>query len=179
MNWLKRIPYPVVCLILMMLYIPWCFLIRAIYIHYGIECSQYVEVYASGKIIQTDHAILLELLFPLMEEMIGRWLPMLLLFAVLNPIMRKSDLHKDKYLKTERYALLVLVVLTSAVFGLLHGNVYNLLLQGVLGLNLIIIYLRALFIQRDRGLRSGLQLLPLGEAALFHILQNMSWYLFE
>ena len=53
------------------------------------------------------------------------------------------------------------------------GNVYNILIQGVLGLTLMIIYLRAFFVRRDKGLRTRFQFVPYVQAGLYHCLYNL------
>jgi hypothetical protein len=73
----------------------------------------------------------------------------------------------------ERYCLLFIVFVSCVVFGWVHGNVYNILLQGVTGLFIFVIYLRCYFIERDKGVNDRLQIVPLAEATLFHSMANM------
>ena len=92
----------------------------------------------------------------LTEEVIFRWLPMLVLTFGLTFAFRKG----------------VAVLVSSIVFGFVHGNIFNVLLQGVSGAIMYIIYLRAFFIERDLGVRDRLQVVPLAESTLYHTMAN-------
>lgn len=106
------------------------------------------------------------------EEMIFRWLPMLLLTFGLTIAFRKGSLTAERFFYVEKRAILVVVVVSSVVFGFVHGNIFNVLMQGVSGTIMYIIYLRAFFIERDLGVRDRLQVVPLAESTLYHTMAN-------
>lgn len=108
----------------------------------------------------------------LTEEVIFRWLPMLVLTFGLTFAFRKGSLTAERFFYVEKRALLVVVLVSSIVFGFVHGNIFNVLLQGGSGAIMYIIYLRAFFIERDLGVRDRLQVVPLAEATLYHTMAN-------
>ena len=171
-EWLKKLPVPVVYLLFLFLNLSWVFIICTILDHFDLDYSQRVgKIQAAEDFIDTKYFGFT--ILPYFEEMMFRWIPLLLLFMVLNPLCRNSKISKKQYLNIERYALLSVVMLSSLQFGYVHGNVYNILIQGVLGLTLMIIYLRALFVRRDKGLRTRFQFVPYVHAGLYHCLYNL------
>lgn len=106
------------------------------------------------------------------EEMMFRWAPLLLLTFGLTYAYRTGRLSKDQFFHIEKYCLLTIVVLSSIVFGWVHGTVFNVLLQGVSGIIFCIIYLRCFFIERDLGVRDRWQIVPLVESSLYHSMAN-------
>ena len=172
-EWLKKLPVPVVYLLFLFLNLSWVYIICTILDHFDLDYSQRVagKIQAVEDFIDTTYASFT--LFPFLEETLFRWIPLLLLFMVLNPLCRNSKISKKQYLSIERYALLVVVINSSLQFGYWHGNIYNILIQGVLGLTLMIIYLRALFVRRDKGLRTRFQFVPYVQAGLYHCLYNL------
>lgn len=172
-EWLKKLPVPVVYLLFLFLNLTWACIICTVLDHFDLDYSQRVagKIQAVEDFIDTIYFGFT--LLPFTEETLFRWIPLLLLFMVLNPLCRNPKISKKQYLNIERYLLLSVVILISLQFGFVHGNVYNILIQGVLGLNLMIIYLRALFVRRDKGLRTRFQFVPYVEAGLYHCLYNL------
>ena len=81
-------------------------------------------------------------------------------------------LTKERYFLVEKYCLLCLTLISSIIFGWVHGNVFNVLLQGVSGMIFYIIYLRCFFIERDLGVRDRWQIVPLAESSAYHAIAN-------
>lgn len=108
----------------------------------------------------------------LAEEVLFRWGPMVVLVFVLTYCYCNGRLTKEQYFYVEKYCLLCLTLISSIIFGWVHGNVFNVLLQGVSGIIFYTIYLRCFFIERDRGVRDRWQIIPLTEAAAYHAMAN-------
>lgn len=106
------------------------------------------------------------------EEVLFRWGPMIVLVFVLTYCYRSGRLTRERFFEVEKYCLLVLTLISSVIFGWVHGNVFNVLLQGVSGIVFCIIYLRCYFIERDLGVRDRWQVVPLVEASAYHALAN-------
>ena len=109
----------------------------------------------------------------LAEEMLFRWGPMVVLVFVLTYCYRNRRLTKERYFYVEKYCLLCLTLISSIIFGWVHGNVFNVLLQGVSGIIFYTIYLRCFFIERDRGVRDRWQIVPLTESTAYHTMANV------
>jgi hypothetical protein len=106
------------------------------------------------------------------EEIIFRWSPMIILTLALTYAFKQGKLSKDQYFYFEKRCILALVVISSIIFGWVHGSFFNILMQGASGAIMYIIYLRAFFIERDRGVRDRWQIVPLVEATLYHSMAN-------
>jgi hypothetical protein len=79
----------------------------------------------------------------LREEYIFRCIPMIIWIAIIYP------LHMNE--KKENILLIGVILLSSVRFGWLHGNIYNILLQGNTGFAFFIIFLMGYFrIVEDR-----------------------------
>ena len=109
----------------------------------------------------------------LLEEIIFRWGPMLILSFVLMWLYRSGHLSKERFFKVEKYAILVLTIVSGIVFGWVHGTIWNVLIQGVNGTLFMLLYLRIFFIRRDRGQRNRWQLVSLAESTLLHTVSNL------
>lgn len=118
------------------------------------------------------NSFLLIPLTALAEEIMFRWGPMIVLTCILTYYYRNGRLTKDQFFNIEKHCLLSLVILLSVIFGWVHGNVFNVLIQGVSGVIFYIIYLRCFFIERDRGVRDRLQIVPLIESSAYHAMAN-------
>ena len=100
----------------------------------------------------------------LIEEIGFRWMPMVLFLS-----LRKNTL------KIEKYEILVIVIISSIIFGYLHGNKYNILIQGVGGLALFLVFLRSLYKERMKNVEKSKDLFkPLLSSTTFHLLFNIS-----
>lgn len=108
----------------------------------------------------------------LAEEIMFRWGPMIILSSILTYYYRNGRLTKRQFFNVEKHCLLGLVILLSIIFGWVHGNVFNVLIQGVSGVVFYIIYLRCFFIERDNGVRDRLQIVPLIESTTYHAMAN-------
>ena len=106
------------------------------------------------------------------EEVLFRWGPMVVLVFSLTYCYRNGHLTKQRFFEVEKYCLLALTLLSSIIFGWVHGNVFNILLQGVSGVIFYVIYLRCYFIERDCVVRDRWQVVPLVEASAYHAMAN-------
>ena len=114
----------------------------------------------------------------LLEEMLFRWGPMVVFIGGLGYISRVIKIDEGLRSKIENYGIAVIVLASSIVFGLVHGNVFNIALQGVSGLVFFMFYLRRMY--RDRVLRKEeilkkadkFQLRPLAASTIYHSLSN-------
>ncbi len=113
------------------------------------------------------------LIAPIGEEILFRWIPMLLLSFVLLWLYRTAKVDKERFFIMEKHAILTLAIVSSIVFGWVHGNFLNVFIQGVSGLVIFLLYLRIFFIRRDKGLRNRWQVVSLGAAMLLHALSNI------
>ena len=107
-----------------------------------------------------------------LEEVLFRWAPLLILTFGLKYGYRTGRLLKDQFFNIEKYCLFTIVVVSSIVFGWVHGTIFNVLIQGVSGMIMYIIYLRVFFIERDLGVRDRWQIVPLVESSLYHSMAN-------
>ena len=102
------------------------------------------------------------------EEVLFRWIPFMCLFALLGFASRFVEISN----KTRSYGILTVVVLTSIVFGYVHGNFFNVFLQGVSGAIFCAFYIRALIKTRAKGRKDRYQLIPLASSSTYHVLAN-------
>jgi len=124
---------------------------------FDVACSQNV---ATTDITDNNLGLFLA---PLLEEIIFRWIPMLIVVS----------LSKRYFPQYKLRAMVISLVMLSFIFGYLHGNMYNILLQGVSGLFISAFYLRA-YLRSDPSQRiTRTQLIPLASATTFHVLCNV------
>ena len=102
------------------------------------------------------------------EEMLFRWLPFLVFFALLGFASRFVEISN----RTRTYGILTVVALTSIIFGYVHGNIFNIFLQGVSGAIFCAFYIRALIKTRAKGRKDKYQLIPLASSSTYHMLAN-------
>lgn len=165
---IKAMSFVKVLLIAWGINLVWVFVVGGILLLCGASFSQHV---APGSMFQNSFLMLPFAAFA--EEVLFRWIPMLVLNFVLMFFYRTGKISKEKFFYLERYCLLILVAVSCLIFGYVHGNIFNILLQGFSGILIFIIYLRCFFIERDKGVNDRLQVLPLAEATLFHSLSNL------
>jgi len=169
MDWLKRQKTWKVFLLAWGFILVWKVLVGGFFYLMGWEFSQHV--YKDNP--ATSNSLIEEcIIAPLGEEPLFRWLPMLLLSFVLMWLYRTSRIDKERFFCVEKYAILALTIVTSVIFGWVHGNFLNVFIQGVSGLVIMLFYLRVFFIRRDKGVRNRWQVVSLAEAMLLHGLSN-------
>lgn len=151
----------------------WSFIVGATLYLCGAKFSQHVA--SSSEFVSS---FLLVPMCALLEEMLFRWGPMVLFIGGLGYLSRAMKMDSSFKSKIENYGITVIVLVSSVIFGLVHGNVFNIALQGVSGLVFFMFYLRRMY--RDRLLRKEeilnkadkFQLRPLAASTLYHTLSN-------
>lgn len=111
--------------------------------------------------------------FALFEEIAFRWGPMMWFFGFLRLKGKISS-------KVEKYGIIIIVLTTSIIFGYLHGNVYNILLQGVGGMLIFMVFLRSFYggrttekLEESKGAEL-LMFKPLMSSTIYHTLFNVT-----
>jgi len=172
MNWLKRQKFWKVFLLACGFMLVWDFTVGMILYHAGAEFSQHV---ATNEDLFSNSLFFLPMvtMTALLEEIIFRWAPMLILSFVLIRLYRSGRLTKERFFEVEKYAILILTIVSGIVFGWVHGTVWNVLIQGVSGTLFMLLYLRIFFLRRDRGQRNRWQLVSLAESTLLHAASNL------
>lgn len=159
------------------LYVCWVMFVVNIYDGSGISYS--TKVY--GKLV-ADEEVQDRLGFvfiPFIEEICFRWLPLfstISLFSILKFALRKNNVGTQVVKTIEKIMIIAVALVSSLIFGFLHGGVYNILLQGVLGLILSMFYLRTYYRRKFAKEWCYLQIYPLLSSTLYHILTNGIWY---
>ena len=106
------------------------------------------------------------------EEMLFRWLPFLVLFSSIGFAVKYIKIGGTKKASIEKYGILTVVIVSSVIFGYVHGNLFNVLLQGVSGVIFCAFYLRTLFKRRNAGKKMKWQVRPLLSSSIYHTLCN-------
>lgn len=145
----------------------WSLVVGGTLILLGVKFSQHV----SSNNEFTNSFLLLPLV-GFAEEVLFRWGPSLAISLMLTYLYRYGKISKGKFFYVEKCVLFCVVVVTSIIFGWVHGNVFNVLIQGVSGVIIFIIYLRCFFLERDMGVRDRWQVVPFFEAGLYHTMVN-------
>lgn len=169
MGWLKRQKFWKVLLLAYVFSFVWKFLAILLFKSLGWEFSQHVY----RGIPASSNSLFDACILAPFEELIFRWAPMLVLSFVMMWLYRTMKISKEQFFNIEKYAILILAIVTSVVFGWVHGNFLNVFIQGVGGLVIMLVYLRIFFIRRDQGLRNRWQVVSLAEAMLLHSLSNL------
>lgn len=164
---IKRMNVVKLFLLTWVIHLTWFVVVGFILFLSGAEFSQHV---ASSN--EFTNSFLLIPFTAIAEEVLFRWGPMVVLVFSLTFFFRNRRLTKEQFFNLERYFLLVLVILSSIIFGWVHGNIFNVLLQGVSGVIFYIIYLRCYFIERECGVRDRFQIVPLAESSAYHAMAN-------
>lgn len=164
---IKRMNVVKLFLLTWVIHLTWFVVVGFILFLSGAEFSQHV---ASSN--EFTNSFLLIPFTAIAEEVLFRWGPMVVQVFSLTFFFRKRRLTKEQFFNLERYFLLVLVILSSIIFGWVHGNIFNVLLQGVSGVIFYIIYLRCYFIERECGVRDRFQIVPLAESSAYHFMAN-------
>lgn len=171
MDWLKRQKYWKIFFMAWGFMLVWTAIVGLILYLAGAEFSQHV----AKKDLFFNSLFLLSLttMSALLEEILFRWGPMLILSFVLMWLYRSGKLSRERFFEVEKYAILILTIVSGIVFGWVHGNFWNVLIQGVSGTVFMLLYLRAFFLRRDQGLRNRWQLVSLAESTMLHTASNL------
>ena len=112
-----------------------------------------------------------------LEELMFRWLPMIIFFTILGILIKKGKVDDEKRSKAEKYGLATIVIVSSIIFGIVHGNGFNILIQGVSGVIFSMFYLRTLYRRKEVGKKDKLQVMPVLSSTLYHTIANfaMMW----
>lgn len=145
----------------------WSFIVAATLYLSGVEFSQHVA--SSSDLV---NSFLIVPMCALVEEGLFRWGPMVLFFFGLNSFSRLFKLEDGLQYKIEKYGIAIIVLVSSVIFGCVHGNVFNILLQGVGGLIFFMFYLRTFYKERIEGKVDKYQLRPLASSTIYHTLSN-------
>ena len=145
----------------------WSFVVGAILYLSGVQFSQHVA--SSSDFV---NSFLLVPMCALLEEILFRWGPMILFFGGLNGFSRLFKLENGLQSKIEKYGIVTIVLVSSVIFGCVHGNVFNILLQGVGGLIFFMFYLRTFYKERIEGKVDKYQIRPLASSTIYHTLSN-------
>ena len=173
MDWLKRQKFWKIFLLAWGCMLVWEIIIALILYFAGAEFSQGVAKTNEHLFFNSIFLIPITTASALLEEIIFRWAPMLILSFVLTWMYRTGRLSKESFFNVEKYAILILVIVSGIVFGWVHGSVWNILIQGVSGTVFMLLYLRIFFIRRDNGQRNRWQLVSLAESTLLHTASNL------
>ena len=174
--------------IVTVLYLIWTLSVLHILDKMGVDYSQHVvakipdnNMFFKAINVSSSH-IIAEVFLPLLEELFFRWLPLFsvtTLFYLLIRFLKKKNRNTKTVNNIGIACIVIVAVLFSACFGYGHGNYYNLLIQGVLGLILSMIYLRVYYRRRWAGKRVLFQFLPYLASSIYHILTNQMWYVVD
>lgn len=138
----------------------------------GVEYSQHVASFS-----KVSNSFLYDItLLPmcaLVEEILFRWLPMILFFTGLGIFIKKSKANDETKSKVEKYGVASIVIVSSIIFGFVHGNVFNILIQGMSGVIFSMFYLRTLYRRREAGKKNKLHAMPLLSSTVYHTLSNI------
>ena len=171
-DWLKRQQFWKAFLLALAFIFVWNFIVGITLHLCGAKFSQHVAP-TESLFFNWFLPFSLVVLTALMEEVIFRWGPLLVLNIVLMWMYRTERLTEESFYNVEKYAILTIAVISGIVFGWVHGTAWNILMQGVSGTVFLLIYLRIFFIRRDKGLRNRWQLVPLAESTLLHAVSNI------
>lgn len=138
----------------------------------GVEFSQHVASFSTISNSFLYNVALLPMC-ALIEEVLFRWLPMILFFVGLGIFVKKSKANDETKSKVEKYGVASIVIISSIIFGFVHGNVFNILIQGVSGVIFSMFYLRTLYLRREAGKKDNLHVMPLLSSTIYHTLSNI------
>jgi hypothetical protein len=155
----------------------WLFAVGKILHNYEIEFSQ--NVASSLRLFAVDFMdnFALDFVCTLLEEVIFRWGPMIIFFACFWVVVKIAKIDNELMSKIKEYCIVIIVLVSSTIFGIVHGNVFNILVQGVSGLIFFMFYLRALYRGKFKGKSDVCQIRPLISSTLYHMLSNYAFAL--
>lgn len=133
----------------------------------GVDFSQHV-----ARDSEFTSSLFLVPMCAFIEEMMFRWAPMVLFFTGLSLLAKNGRVEDDTMKKIETYGVAVVVIVSSIIFGVVHGNIFNILLQGVSGVIFCMFYLRTLYRRKEAGKVDRLQKYPVLSSTIYHTLSN-------
>jgi len=143
----------------------WILVVGMTFILCEVKFSQHV-----ASTSQFKNSLFLIPMYALVEEMIFRWIPMLIVVAIVTIIVKARHLENLEHAK--RKWMLITLIGVSILFGYVHGNIFNVFVQGVSALFFSAFYLRAYIRSNPEKKLTRWQLLPLISATLFHTMSN-------
>lgn len=153
----------------------WVFVIGTTLDHFDIEFSQ--NVASSLNVISEEqiYNIVVDSVLLLGEEMVFRWGPMVLFFLCLWILCKIAKIGDKPASKIRKCGIVIIVLVSSIIFGIAHGNEFNILIQGVSGVVFFMFYLRTLYREKYKGKSDILQIRPLMSSAIYHALSNAAF----
>lgn len=154
----------------------WSITVCAILHMLGISFSQHI---AKTEAEATNNMALIGGIV-LIEETMFRWFPMMglqIIVLIEEAMSKQFQILRLKMViqKNKKKIIFVIVILSSIIFGYFHGNVYNILLQGVGGIIMYFFYLRRYY--RDKIIKRNdnwnWQLRPLLASSIYHYISNL------
>lgn len=136
----------------------WSFSVGIIFVILGIDIDGGGTVQLTNQIVYKN--LILAPFVIIVEEILFRYLPMILLFFFFF-LMKRWIGEKSKLI-----LIAVIVVISSIFFGVLHGGIPHVFIQGVVGIGLFVMYLRVLL--DPQKIPTKWQLRPLCLAILLH-----------
>lgn len=143
----------------------------------GIVCC-ILGISTNGDVVQLTGQILYKnlILAPfviMVEEILFRYIPMML-FVFLIWLFRKWITMTFKVI-----LLTIIIVISSFLFGISHGGIVHVFIQGVYGVGLCLIYVRVLFDLKSSPSSRWWQLRPLLASNLLHLGVNLILFILQ
>ncbi len=133
--------------------------------------NEIFDITYGQNVVEYHSASAIELIFIItkiafIEEIIFRTIPMIIILLLSYYYPQKRD-------KTTIF----IVIISCIIFGILHGNIYNILLQGVGGFILFSIFLRGYYKTIGKYSMIVAVIIATSQSIMFHILWNISFYI--
>ena len=109
----------------------------------------------------------------LAEEIIFRWIPMLLVVIIANIVTKTFKTNKQK---TEKIMIIFVLIISSLLFGFVHNGLITIGIQGFNGACMFALYLRPFFMRSRSEKIWKWQLIPLLYSTTLHSLYNIISY---
>ncbi len=105
------------------------------------------------------------------EEIVFRLFPLIACMCILfiGVVLGKIDENNSKIYKK---FFVYTIILSSAIFGYLHGNIVNIFIQGIAGLILFWVWIQVFMIKKDKGILYSI-LAATYSSTLCHFLINL------
>ena len=149
----------------------WVFMIGTILHHFDVEFSQ--NVVSSLNFLSEE--LIDDIACVFLEEMLFRWGPMVLFFLSIWILCKITKIGDKPASRIRKCGIVIIVLVSSTIFGIAHGNVFNILIQGVAGVIFFMFYLRTLYREKYKGKSDIFQLRPLMSSAVYHALCNVAF----
>ena len=147
----------------------WSMTVGVLFFSLGLKCGGGLRLTCQ---IITKNLILMPAT-TLVEEVLFRWLPMIIFFGILYIIKNIIPSLKTLGFNYKLLPILVIVTVSSIMFGFMHGNFLNLFIHGVSGVFFFLFYLRILF---DTKYFGRWQMKPLLGSFMLHLSYNLVFY---